>query len=65
MPQRIQEVEGCVLCDDDAPTTIAQGLAQVLRRRQRICGRNLIANLDEGLKVQEIIKVYQTALAKT
>jgi len=64
VPQRIQEVDGCVVCDDDAPTTIAQGLAQVLRSRQRICGRNFIANLDERLNVQAIIKVYQTALAK-
>jgi len=64
VPQRIREVKGCVLCEDDAPTTIAQGLAQVLRNRRRICGRNSIAKLDERLNVQKIIKVYQTALAK-
>lgn len=61
--QRIGKVEGCVLCADDSPETIAKGLAQVLQEPRRIRGREAVAHLDERIVAQRIIEVYQSALA--
>jgi len=60
--QRIGEVQGCILCADDSPETIAQGLAQVLQARSRINAAHAIADVDERIVAQRIIDVYHATL---
>jgi hypothetical protein len=62
--QRIKGVQGCILCADDSPETIAEGLAQVLRVRSRIRGRDTVADLDVRVVAQRIIEVYRSALVE-
>lgn len=60
--ERIGSVEGCAVCVDDNPQTIAQALAKVLRRGQRIEGRAAVRDLDEPCIADRIIHVYHQAL---
>ena len=39
---RLQGIEGCELCEDDAPETIAAALGRVLARESRIAGREAV-----------------------
>lgn len=61
--ERIENVQGCILCGDDSPETIASGLAQVLRVKHRINAHNAITDLDEQKVVQRLIEVYCSVLA--
>lgn len=62
--QRLGTIEGCVVCADDSPETIAQGLAQVVVRNQRVSGRDTVRDLDERLLIEKLISVYEQALSK-
>jgi teichuronic acid biosynthesis glycosyltransferase TuaC len=61
---RIQGIEGCQLCADDSPETVAASLEVVLRRGQRIAGRERVKNLDEKDITRQVIRIYQSTLAK-
>jgi glycosyltransferase involved in cell wall biosynthesis len=61
---RISEIEGCELCADDRPETVAACLERVLRRGQRIAGRETVKNLDEKLITQKVIDIYESILIK-
>ena len=63
--ERIGGVEGCVVCSDDSPTTIADGLAHVLRQNRRVEGRGEVGDLDERVVTREVIAVYRSALDRT
>jgi len=63
--ERIAGIEGCVLCEDYSPETIATGLAQVLQDHEHIQGREAIADLDERLVARRIVEVYKTVLSKS
>lgn len=60
---RLRGIEGCVVCADDSPDTIAQGLAQVFSRHQRVSGREAVCDLDEKLLAEKLISVYEQAVA--
>lgn len=60
--ERISGVKGCVLCADDQPETIAQGLRDVLRSGERCEGRQAVQELDETVITQKVIRVYEEAL---
>jgi len=62
--QRIAYIEGCILCHDDDPLTIARALTEVLKRPGRISGRPAVQNLDEALLADSVISVYRKALDK-
>lgn len=62
--QRIGSVEGCVVCADDRPETIAAALEQVLQRGGRANGRAAVQDLDEHLLTQKVITVYEQALSR-
>ena len=64
VPVRLQGIEGCELCSDERPETIAAALERVLRRGQRIAGRQAVQQLDENLITQQVLGVYDTALAR-
>jgi teichuronic acid biosynthesis glycosyltransferase TuaC len=59
---RISEVEGCVVCADDGVGTVAAALESVLRRGQRVAGRDAVLDLDEARLTDRLIEVYRQAL---
>jgi glycosyltransferase involved in cell wall biosynthesis len=61
---RIQGIEGCQLCADDSPETVAASLEQVLRRGQRSVSRERVKNLDEKIITGQVIRIYQSTLVK-
>lgn len=60
--ERISSIEGCVLCEDDNPETLAKGLIQVLNKRQRIDGRSHVKIFDEAYLASRVIEIYQEAI---
>jgi len=61
--QRIGQVEGCEVCDDESPETIAAALERVLQRGKRVEGRKFVEQLSETSITQKVIAVYRSALA--
>lgn len=61
---RLKGIEGCLVCVDDQPTTIAEALERVLKRGKRIRGRERILDLDESLLTQKVVDIYQSVIAK-
>lgn len=61
--ERLQGIEGCELCRDDRPETIAAALERVLRRGRRVNGRDAVRHLDENLITKSVINIYQAVLA--
>ncbi len=62
--QRIQSIEGCIVCENDHPETIATALKEVLARNKRIKGRKSVRDLDENLLSLKIIQVYEKAVSQ-
>ena len=60
---RLKGVEGCELCANDDPETIAAALKRVLTRGGRINGRESVLTLDEKLTTEQVINIYQAALS--
>jgi glycosyltransferase involved in cell wall biosynthesis len=63
--ERLAGIEGCHVCADDRPETIAACLEQVLRNPQRIQGRETVCHLDERILTQQIIGVYQSVVSNS
>jgi glycosyltransferase involved in cell wall biosynthesis len=61
--QRLAGVTGCVVCADDRAETIAAALRQVLAAARPINGRDAVSHLDGARLAQQIIAVYEQALA--
>ena len=61
---RLRGVAGCELCTDDRPATIAAALERVLRRGQRVAGREAVQDLDERTLTQEVLAIYRSVLAQ-
>jgi glycosyltransferase involved in cell wall biosynthesis len=59
---RLRGVEGCELCPDARPETVAAALERVLRRGERIDGRTAVKDLDETLLTSEVIAIYQSVI---
>jgi glycosyltransferase involved in cell wall biosynthesis len=64
VPERLRGIEGCELCADDRPETVAAALERVLRRGRRIAGRVSVQQLDEKLLAQQMIQIYHAALVR-
>jgi glycosyltransferase involved in cell wall biosynthesis len=62
VPERLRAVDGCELCPDDRPETLAAALERVLTRGQRVDGRRAVEHLDERLLARRMINVYTQAL---
>ncbi|MGH7615162.1 MAG: glycosyltransferase family 4 protein [Gemmatimonadales bacterium] len=62
--ERLKGIEGCELCPDERPETIAAGLERVLRRGQRVAGRIAVAPLAEEAITARLIGLYQTVLRR-
>ncbi|MDD2921899.1 MAG: glycosyltransferase, partial [Anaerolineales bacterium] len=62
--QRIQSVEGCILCEDDSAETIGAAIEQALKRNKRIRGRETVLEFDENALAEKVIMVYRKAVSK-
>ncbi|MGI9108048.1 MAG: glycosyltransferase family 4 protein [Pyrinomonadaceae bacterium] len=60
--ERLHGVEGCELCPDDNPETIAAALARVLRHGGRSAGREAVRGLDERVITDKVIGIYEKVL---
>ena len=60
--ERIAGIDGCHLCPDDRPETVARALEDVLRRNPRINGRATVSDADERFTVQKVIGVYNAVI---
>jgi teichuronic acid biosynthesis glycosyltransferase TuaC len=63
--ERLQGVEGCEVCVDERPETIAAALERSLRRGGRIRGREAVQCLDERLLTKKVIDIYWSVMGKT
>ncbi|MEK6282925.1 MAG: glycosyltransferase [Acidobacteriota bacterium] len=61
---RIEGIEGCELCEDDNPETIAAALKRVLKRGGRIQGREAVRALDENVTTERVLNIYKSVLAE-
>ncbi len=61
--ERLRGIEGCELCADERPETIAAALRKVLTRGGRVGGRESVAHLDENLITARVIDIYRSVLA--
>ena len=57
---RLNNVDGCVVCADDKPATIASALTQVLQLSERPVTRVAVQELDEQLLTARVIEIYRT-----
>jgi teichuronic acid biosynthesis glycosyltransferase TuaC len=64
VPLRLRGVDGCELCTDERPETIAAALERVLRRGQRCAGREAVQDLDERVTTERVIAIYRGVLTQ-
>ena len=62
--ERLDGIEGCELCADEQPETIAAALGRVLRRNKRIAGRESVLELDENNITSKVLNIYKAVLAR-
>ena len=60
----IKNIPGCVLCEDDSPQTIANGLVSILRKPTRLSVADKMTGLDNIAQAKKIIAVYQATLSR-
>lgn len=62
VPERLASIEGCELCQNELPETIATALERSLRRGSRVEGRAAVRHLDERNITEQVIAVYNRVL---
>ena len=62
--ERLKGIDGCELCADERPETIASALGRVLSRNERIAGRESVQELDENVTTAKVINIYKSVLAR-
>lgn len=60
--ERVAGIDGCIVCDDDDPQTIAAALVEILQTPQRLHAREQIDDLDIRIAAEKIVNVYRKAL---
>lgn len=60
--ERVADVEGCIVCEDERPETIAAAIRTVLSTPTRVHAEHVIGNLDEDLLTRDLITVYEGVL---
>jgi teichuronic acid biosynthesis glycosyltransferase TuaC len=61
--ERLNGVDGCVVCPDDKPETIANGLRKVLAVRQRLAGPQVSQTSPEDVAAR-VTHVYRQAISR-
>lgn len=64
VPERLHGIEGCELCADDEPATIAAALERVLKRGGRVDGHTAVRHLDESMLTAKVLDVYRSVLPR-
>jgi glycosyltransferase involved in cell wall biosynthesis len=59
---RTSGVEGCEICPDDRPETIAASLERTIRNHRRTRGREAVRHLDERIVIGQVLDVYRSVL---
>ena len=62
VPERLRDIPGCAVCADDRAETIAAALEVVLRRGERIAGREAVRDLDERRLTERVLGIYRSVL---
>jgi teichuronic acid biosynthesis glycosyltransferase TuaC len=57
--ERLSQVRGCALCEDDRPETIARGIETVLADTRPFDGRLGVTDLDEAALCRRLIAIYR------
>ena len=60
--ERLNYLDGCLVCSDDSPEEIARGLEQILSAHKRTNGRERILDLSWESTIQKLIDIYHKAL---
>jgi glycosyltransferase involved in cell wall biosynthesis len=60
--QRVAGLEGCAVCADDLPETLAAELTRVLSRKAPINARTALLDLDEAALTPKVVGVYESLL---
>jgi glycosyltransferase involved in cell wall biosynthesis len=60
--ERLNGVDGCMVCQDDDPDRMSANLTSILQRKKRTNGRSIVFDLDENLLTQRIIEIYRQAV---
>jgi glycosyltransferase involved in cell wall biosynthesis len=61
---RTAGIDGCEICADDRPETIAASLDRVLAREQRTQGREAVRTLDARAVADRSVEVYRSVLLR-
>jgi len=61
--ERLRGLDGCEVCADERPETLASALERTLRRGTRVAGRAAVAHLAEEAITARLIEVYRSVLA--
>lgn len=61
---RLKPIDGCIVCEDDSPETIAAALNTTIQNPPSILGRESVQSISLSATAQKIISVYQRALSK-
>ncbi len=61
---RLEGIEGCELCESDDPVVIAAALKRVLKRGNRIRGREAVLSLDENITSGRVLNIYSSILGQ-
>jgi glycosyltransferase involved in cell wall biosynthesis len=62
--ERLDGMEGCQLCPDERPETIAAGLERVLKAGRRLAVTATVTALDEHLQTARLIELYREVLQR-
>jgi glycosyltransferase involved in cell wall biosynthesis len=60
--QRVEAINGCIVCADDQPESLAKALSEVLQNDARIQGREMVLDMDEDLVSKKIIDIYERVI---
>jgi teichuronic acid biosynthesis glycosyltransferase TuaC len=62
--ERISHTEGCFLCSDDSPTTIAGNIRKAIASKRDFKSRSCVEQLDETIISKRIIQIYESVLGR-
>ncbi len=60
--ERIGNIQGCFISQEDDPETIAKGLLKILKVPERPDLRSHVMDLDENILTQKVIQVYRKTI---
>lgn len=56
---RLAHADGCVVCSDDRPETIASAVEKILSDARPFEGRHLVRDLDERILSRKVLDIYR------